>query len=222
MPIHDIQTKEYECSWCCYKWTNRFNGKDGPIPNNCAKCKRSNWNKGGAEAISPEENGLRRRIKGFNKLYYVDSLNYGDKKMMIEWPIDLSEKFLNIQPRPTIKEMIKVLIPLGFDTRKHRNYIPDTDRPDYLKYDSSQWVLDPDEPGTTKYNYDNEYKKLLKQEAQRRQEIMIEIMKSRGVEYDPIPIIKEQMKEHLREERNRKLELHKKRQNPEYIESSNR
>ena len=65
--------------------------------------------------------------------------------------------------------------------------IPDPDRPRYLKYDSSQWVPDPDRPGKMKYNSDystHEYLKLLKDEAHKRIEVMIEIMKSRGVSYD--------------------------------------
>jgi phage FluMu protein Com len=56
MPIHEIQVKEYECAWCGYKWINRANGKDGDIPNKCAKCKRSAWINGEAEeAAKPKK-----------------------------------------------------------------------------------------------------------------------------------------------------------------------
>jgi hypothetical protein len=43
MPIHTIQVTEYECGHCGWKWINRINGKDRPIPLKCAKCKRLNW-----------------------------------------------------------------------------------------------------------------------------------------------------------------------------------
>ena len=66
MPVSKIQVNEYHCIKCGYKWINRINGKDGSIPTRCAKCKTSNWDR---NAISPKENGLRRRIKGFKKLY---------------------------------------------------------------------------------------------------------------------------------------------------------
>jgi hypothetical protein len=52
--------------------------------------------------------------------------------------------------------------------------IPDPDRPGYLIRDPTEW------------------EKLLKQEAQKRMQIMIDTMKSRGVDYDPEPIIKKQ------------------------------
>ena len=90
MPVYEIQTKEYQCSWCGYKWINRFNGKDGPIPNNCAKCKRANWDKGQVELITPKENGLRRRMKGFNKTYYWGNFTHGTN---IIFPNDLSDRF---------------------------------------------------------------------------------------------------------------------------------
>jgi hypothetical protein len=44
MPIHTVQVTEYECGHCGWKWINRINGKDRPIPLKCAKCKRLNWN----------------------------------------------------------------------------------------------------------------------------------------------------------------------------------
>jgi hypothetical protein len=58
MPIHDIKVKEYECAWCGYKWINRVNGKDGPIPDKCAKCKRGKWINGESDIMTPQEIGL--------------------------------------------------------------------------------------------------------------------------------------------------------------------
>jgi hypothetical protein len=56
MTIYVIRIKEYGCDKCGYKWINRINGKDGPIPERCAKCKRVNWNGGSEIEITPEEN----------------------------------------------------------------------------------------------------------------------------------------------------------------------
>ena len=42
-----------------YKWINRVNGKDGPVPKRCAKYKRLNWDRDeiiGIDEISPKEN----------------------------------------------------------------------------------------------------------------------------------------------------------------------
>ena len=213
MPVSEIQTKEYECSWCGYKWINRFNGKDGPIPNNCAKCKKAKWDKGRAELITPTENGLRRRIKGFNRTCYWGNFTHSTN---IIFPNDLSDRFLAIKPRSTINEMRQVLYPLGFNTRKYKYYIPDPDKPGKLKY-ASQCIPDPGNPGKMKYNPDNEYKKLLEQEAQKRIEIMVKIMKSRGVDYDPAPIIKRQREESLREEHEKKIERGKNKRGPQEI-----
>jgi len=38
MPIL-IQVNEYECINCGYKWINRVNGKDGPVPKSAPNAK---------------------------------------------------------------------------------------------------------------------------------------------------------------------------------------
>ena len=66
--------------------------------------------------------------------------------------------------------------------------IPHPDKPGYLKYDSSRWIPDPDNPGETKYNSDpnfvTDYEKLLREESQKRKEVMRQVIKSRGIEID--------------------------------------
>ena len=180
MPIHNIQVKEYGCSWCGHKWINRVNGKDGPIPGRCAQCKRRNWNEGEAEKISPEENGLRRRIKGFEKLYkfvefyWTEHLSRPPKFVNIDWPAGLTEKFLSLKPRPTIRELRRVMYPAGLVIRPlnsqnqytRRGYVPDPDKPGWFKYDKEEYI------------------KIIQQEAQKRIEVMIEIINSRGAHYD--------------------------------------
>jgi hypothetical protein len=74
----------------------------------------------------------------------------------------------------------------GSDVYRSRNKIPDPDKPGWLKYDYSHWVSDPDNPAKLKYDDSlgiSEYQKLLEHEAKKRQDIMIEIIKSRGVTY---------------------------------------
>jgi hypothetical protein len=181
MPIQKIEALEYECTWCGYKWINRVNGQDRPIPQKCARCKRSGWNGGEKDLITPREMGLRRRIKYFELLYDNVSFHWSPE---IDWPKGLCEKFLKINPRPTIGELRQVLFPQGGlwltsqNQATRRGYVPDPDRPGWMKYD------------------DEEYLKILKQEAQKRIELMLQIMKSRGInDYDPAPAIIQQRKE---------------------------
>ena len=73
------------------------------------------------------------------------------------------KKFLNLNPRPTMSELKRALMPLGWDLRRNRNYVPDDDEPGYLKYNADG----------------KEYDKLLKEELQKRKEIIQEIIKNR-------------------------------------------
>jgi hypothetical protein len=64
VPISRVRVNEYHCVKCGYKWINRVNGVDGPVPTRCAKCKKANWDHGDANA---EEVGMRRRVKSWEK-----------------------------------------------------------------------------------------------------------------------------------------------------------
>lgn len=189
MPTSKIEVNEYECVNCGYKWINRVNGKDGPIPKKCASCKRSSWDDG--KIMSYKEIGLRRRIKGYNQLY---SYRYDDKmRNLIRWNPDVVEKFLDMQPGPTIELLKKVVYssPLkrynnGSDILKSRYRIPDPDKPGYLKYDISPWTSDPENPNKMEYNSDPDYvsdhQKAIVDEAQIRRNLMECILKERGIE----------------------------------------
>jgi hypothetical protein len=196
MPITTIQIPEYECIHCGYKWINRVNGIDGPIPKNCARCKRRHWinddekNKNSYELITPKERGLRRRIKGFNNLYYYDALIIKQLQDRIDWPMDLCERFLKIVPRPTIQEMVEVInaSPLrrynnGADVSRTRNKIPHPDKPGDLKYDESSWIPDPEKPGKLKWNDDpnfvSDHAKAIIEEARKRKDLMEKIIRMR-------------------------------------------
>jgi hypothetical protein len=175
MPTSKIEVTEYECVHCGYKWINRVNGKDGLVPERCAKCKRWNWNKGEEEAISDRERGLRTRIKHFERLYKYENRYLRlpeEQDLVIDWPDGLCERFLNLNPRPTKLELEDVIYssPLGrfnngsdvHESKRKYSYIPDPDNPGYLKYDKKR------------------YRKLLKQEAQIRQELMQQIIDQRN------------------------------------------
>lgn len=149
-----MQVKEYGCSQRGHEWINQVNGRDGPIPERCAQCKWRNWNEGEDEKTSPEENGLRRRIKGFEKLYkfvefhWTEYLSRPPKFVTIDWPAGLTEKFLNLKPRPTIRELRRVIYPPGLVIRPlnsqneytSRGYVPDPDKPGWLKYDKEEYI----------------------------------------------------------------------------------
>ncbi len=168
MPIHKIQVYEYECVHCHHKWINRINGQDGPIPKNCAKCKRQNW-KGGdqidEDLITPGERSLRMRLYKFE-----GTLNRCMGEGREYRPNALCEAFLNVNPRPSMKELQYALYPLGWDPRQRKwiGYVKDPDNPGYLKFDS-----------TGKQHF-----KLLIEEMITRRNFMKRIIKERGSEDD--------------------------------------
>jgi hypothetical protein len=169
MTIHKVEVSEYICETCGYRWINRINGKEGPVPKRCTKCKSKNWND---EKISPQERGLRRRVRGFKELYdelEIRSEGTAGKDAIIGWPNGLIEKFLNLKPRPTILELNQVIDPKGLvlrplDSQNQFNrfgYVPDPTDPEMYFYDPRK------------------YARLRKYEAQRRQEAMLKIIESR-------------------------------------------
>jgi hypothetical protein len=127
LPISRIEVNEYVCLLCGYRWINRVNGKNGPIPERCAKCKRYGWNgERKSDIITPEESGLRRRIKNLPRVYHAyhlrrsyDTYSKGRKKPTMEdcFDIELTAKFLTLDPRPTIEELKHVLYTPGLQIR---------------------------------------------------------------------------------------------------------
>jgi hypothetical protein len=140
--------------------------------------------------LSPKENGFRKRIKGYNRLY---SDMYSDKlRNLIRWNPNVVEEFLYMTPRPTIEELKKVIYssPIrrynnGSDTHRHTYLVPDPDRPGYLKYDDSRWIPDPNNPDKPIYNDDPDFvddrDKAIIQEAQIRRKLMEDMLKKRGI-----------------------------------------
>jgi hypothetical protein len=88
---------------------------------------------------------------------------------MIHWPDGLIERFLNLNPRPTIPELKQVIYPQGLILRPLDSQ---------NQFTGIGYVPDPKEPGWQKYDI-RKYVELRRHEAQRRQEIMMQIIKSR-------------------------------------------
>ena len=121
MPVHKIEVSEYGCAHCGYKWINRVNGKDGPMPQRCAKCKRPNWNTGYNESpMTPQESGLRRRVQNLYRIYHLSVWRLTGTLPDLEtlsvddyFKRELVAKFLSLNPRPTTQELMGVLYPPG-------------------------------------------------------------------------------------------------------------
>src|SRR5918994_1298620 len=112
MPIHKIEVSEYERARFGYKWINRVNGKDGPMPQRCAKCKRPNWNTGYNESpMTPQESGLRRRVQNLYRIYHLSVWRLTSTLPSVDDYLkrELVAKF----PRPTTQELMGVLYPPG-------------------------------------------------------------------------------------------------------------
>jgi hypothetical protein len=169
MTISRIEVNEYKCILCNYKWINRINGKDGPIPKRCGKCKARNWDEG---KMSPKENGLRRRIRAMNKLYQYLATDFSvsDPSISKWWDNELAEKFLNLHPRPTIEELKQVVYSPGLvigltleNRHTWKGFVPSSDNPDEWKYDKQ------------------EYLRILHSEVLTQQDVMCKIIERRGI-----------------------------------------
>lgn len=129
--------------------------------------KKRNWNRE-EDDISPEERGLRTRIRGIGDLYENSSLFWSDPLIKDFWDNDLSDKFLRVSPRPTIAELKKVIDIPGLkialtsqNQRRRRGYVPDPQKPGWLIYDRKKYI------------------KILQWEARKRQELMQQIIEKR-------------------------------------------
>jgi hypothetical protein len=112
MPCHKIEVTEYECAKCGYKWINRINGKDGPRPTRCAKCKNWDWEEGRMTSIEKHLRGNLRRIlrrmypENYHQPYSVSPDDTTRESKILVW------RFLNwTSPRPTIEELQKIIDP---------------------------------------------------------------------------------------------------------------
>jgi hypothetical protein len=112
MPSHEIKVIEYECAKCGHRRINRVNGKDGPKPTRCAKCKRWDWEEG---YLSLNEKRLRSRLRDREGKWHTSSAYFGDlgRNSWCE-TTELYDKFVNIHPKPTIEEFETVIDPICY------------------------------------------------------------------------------------------------------------
>lgn len=168
MPISKIEIKEYQCFKCGYKWTNRVNGKNGPIPKRCAACKKETWNR---KSLTREGVGIRKRIRNLKDVYRSVNSYCNDTYLCPDyWDSELAESFLDLDPPPSLEELRHALYPRGLvmDLRHH-------------PYSGTRWYPDPQESGRLKCDrppYRN-YLRLVQQDAHRRQRAMRQIIKER-------------------------------------------
>ncbi len=138
------------------------------------KLERLQRKKLGPEPITPEESGLRTRIRNLKHFYQMQSYYWGhpDNKETLDfgWDEKLVEQFLNLSPRPSTSELEDIFngpeFAIDVDSKRKfrsRGFVPNPEKPGWLKYDKEA------------------YKELLKSEAHKRQEIMQTIIKSRGI-----------------------------------------
>jgi hypothetical protein len=95
-------------------------------------------------------------------------------KNAINWEPNLCERFLNLKPRPTMKEMSDVILssPLG--------------RTSSAEIQGSKHVPRkpvPDRPGWYMKDY-KKYEELIVQEARNRKELMLEVIRKRHKDID--------------------------------------
>ena len=179
MPVHKIEVLEWGCAHCGYKWINRVNGKDGPMPQRCAKCKRPNWTTGyNKSPMTSQESGLRRRVQNLYRIYHLSVWRLTStlpdfETFSVEDYLkrELVAKFLSLNPRPTIQELMGVLYPpglqLGLDSQnliRKEAWFPDPEKPGWLKHDKPPYK-----------NYLN----VVKSDAQKQQQAMQQIINSR-------------------------------------------
>ena len=116
---------------------------------------------------------MRKRIRGFKKLYDDTGILLESRlghDATINWQNGLIEQFLNLNPRPTVSELKQVVYPQGLLLRPldsqnqfdRIGYVPDPKKPSWHKYDPQKFI------------------ELRRHEAQRRQEIMQQIIESRA------------------------------------------
>ncbi|MDQ6668482.1 MAG: hypothetical protein M3Y53_09690 [Thermoproteota archaeon] len=89
---------------------HRINGKDGPKPIRCAKCKRWDWEEG---YLSTIEKRLRRDLLRIESVETSYPTMFGERGFNIA-PSDLCASFLSIYPRPTVQELETVLNPISY------------------------------------------------------------------------------------------------------------
>jgi hypothetical protein len=177
MPCRKISVTEYKCAKCKHRWVNWANGKEGPKPKRCAKCKRWDWDEG---YLSRIEKQLRRDLLKIeeNKIEHPTVEGTGFYSI----PTDICATFLSIYPRPTVMELRIVLNPIC--------YLGPYDHGRRLSFHKGVcidqlhcrpgWIPKPDEPGYYHYDFDEKiYEEMVRKEKDIRHQLMQDIIDSR-------------------------------------------
>src|SRR5215212_784806 len=167
MGIARIEVNEYTCELCDYKWVNRINDKDGPIPKRCAKCKHQHWEKGRVRAL---EQSYRDAIKKrFGYFYYPGGMFHGG------WQTEGNVKRY-LQRRPPVEEMEVLLHPLCYLYTYHSSHVKSRTGcvPDFVLM-RCNGIKNVDMRATKKAH---EYEKQLSRQ------LLKELMTQRGISYD--------------------------------------
>lgn len=134
----------------------------------------------GQPPITPKENGLRTRISNIGKFYQLSSyqsLDSKSKRIKTVWDEKLVDQFLNLNPRPTLKELEYV------SGSRQDSYFSDFKLSVIGGFGAGRrrwgWIQDPDNPGYAKYD-PTAYMELLISEAERRKELMRAAIRERG------------------------------------------
>jgi hypothetical protein len=162
MGITRIEVNEYTCELCGYKWVNRINGEDRPIPKRCAKCKHQHWEKGHIGAL---EQRYRDAVKKrFGYFHYIGGMFHGG------WQTEKNVK-LYLQRRPSVVEMKVLLHPMS--------YLYKSTRPGSFKHGTGAV------PAHDMKHVDVEAtKEAHEYEKQLSRQLLKEFMTQRGIPYD--------------------------------------
>ena len=103
------------------------------------------------------------------KLYEYSSSYWNMPSVADYWNSGLSDKFLNLNPRPSVAELRQVIYPPGLvigltsqNQNTWRGYVPDQQKPGGMKYD------------------EKEYLRTLRFEAKKRNDAMKQIINNRS------------------------------------------
>ena len=91
----------------------------------------------------------------------------------IDWSSETTEKFLNLNPRPTIPELKQVVYPKGLAIKTLNSQNENTGLGSVPDPSKKKWIKSP-----------KEFMKLRRMEAERRQEIMRQVIESRSAKMD--------------------------------------
>ena len=167
MGLARIEVDEYTCELCGYKWINRVNGKDGPVPKRCAKCKHQHWERGPIDTLEKRwRDAIKKRFGYFRQIGGFHG----------SWQIETNVK-LYLQGRPSVEEMKVLLHPMCYRYTTGSTYRHAHGR----KYKPTGCV--PTFPDAKKIDWEAT-KKAHEYERELSRQLLKDLMTERGIPYD--------------------------------------